>query len=133
MSSLLPNVARMAALQQDCEALLPDMFQACEILKVEAGTVVLGVVGAALAARLKQRLPKLQDGLAKRGWQVSAIRIKVQVAHPPAQPPRAHTARDLPNGAVQAFAQLAETLEESPRNAALKEALRNLVRQRARR
>jgi hypothetical protein len=127
MSTLLPAVLRMAALRQDCAALLPEMFSACEILQMEAGSLVLSVQNAALASKLKQRLPNLQEGLAKRGWQVNAIRIKVQVERPvekPAQPPKA----ELPHNAVVAFATLAESLENTGRNEELKAALRALVR-----
>jgi broad-specificity NMP kinase len=33
---------------------------------------------AAVAAKLRQLQPRLEDRLRDRGWQVSAIRIKVQ-------------------------------------------------------
>jgi hypothetical protein len=79
MASLLPAVSRMAALQKDCAAVLPDMFSACGVLQFESEQLVLSVPNAALTARLKQMLPKLQDALLKRGWQVSAIRLRVQV------------------------------------------------------
>lgn len=127
MSTLLPAIFRMAALRQDCAALLPEMFSACEILQMEAGSLVLSIPNAALASKLKQRLPNLQENLAKRGWQVSAIRIKVQVDRPlekPVQPPKA----ELPRNAVSAFAELAESLEDTGRNEELKAALRALVR-----
>lgn len=127
MSTLLPAVLRMAALRKDCAALLPDMFSACEILQMEAGAMVLSIPNAALASKLKQRLPKLQEGLAKRGWQVNAIRIKVQVDRPVYKPTPAPKA-ELPRQAVSAFADLAESLEDSSRNEDLKSALRALVK-----
>lgn len=127
MSSILPAVTRLAALQQDCAVLLPAMFELCAVLHVDAGQLILAAPNAALAARLKQQLPKLQDGLIKRGWQVNAIRIKLQVVQP-----RQNTAPakqlTLPEQALSSLASLGETLEDTPRNQALKSALAAMVR-----
>ena len=126
MASILPTVTRMAALQKDCFAALPTMFDACTVLLFEAGQLVLSTPNAALAAKLKQQLPKLQDSLLNRGWQVSAIRLKVQVTKnlvksiPSKQ-------LSLPVQAVSALAELGDTLEDSPRNQALKAALMAMV------
>ena len=76
----MPAVTRMAALQKDCAKLLPSMFEACDVLQYDADQLVLSTPNAALAAKLKQQLPKLQAHLVKSGWQVNVIRIKVQVA-----------------------------------------------------
>ncbi len=61
MAVILPTVTRMVALQKDCVAALPAMFDACAVLQFEAGQLVLSTPNAALAAKLKQQLPKLQD------------------------------------------------------------------------
>ena len=126
MASILPTVTRMAALQKDCAATLPTMFDACAVLLFEAGQLVLSTPNAALAAKLKQQLPKLQDSLLKRGWQVSAIRLKVQVTknHDKSIPSKRLS---LPAQAVSALAALGNTLEDSPRNEALKAALNAMV------
>jgi hypothetical protein len=79
MAALLPALARMGTLQQSVAASLPAMFAACQILQFEAGVLVMSAPNAALAARLKQQTPRLQDRLLKDGWQVNSIRIKVQV------------------------------------------------------
>ncbi|NMM26381.1 MAG: hypothetical protein HHJ12_03585 [Glaciimonas sp.] len=122
MAALMPTATRMAALQTDCATALPAMFEACTILQFESGQLVLSTPNAALAAKLKQQLPKLQDLLLKRGWQVSAIRLKVQVVKSleKAIPVKQAT---LSEPARSALAVLADTLENSPRNAALKAAL----------
>lgn len=126
MASILPTVTRMAELQKDCAAALPTMFESCVVLLFDAGQLVLATPNAALAAKLKQQLPKLQDSLLKRGWQVSAIRLKVQVTKilvksiPSKQ-------LSLPAQAVSALAALGNTLENSPRNEALKAALTAMV------
>ena len=127
MAAILPAVTRMAALQKDCAATLPAMFNACAVLQFESDQLVLSTPNAALAAKLKQQLPKLQDKLLKRGWQVNAIRLKVQVTQSleKAAIPK-HLA--LPEQAVSALAALAGTLEDSPRNAALRTAISAMVR-----
>src|SRR3569623_1896690 len=64
-----------------------------------------------------------------RGWQVSAIRLNVQVG----QPAQARSVLPplmqykLPAQAVSALATLGQSLEDSPRNAALKAAIEKLV------
>jgi len=126
MSALLPTVARMAALQKDCAALLPVMFESCAVLQFDADQLTLATPNAALATKLKQQLPKLQDGLLKRGWQVSAIRLKVQVSNNH-EKVNASKTLTLPVQAVSALATLREELEETPRNAALKEAIRQML------
>lgn len=47
---------------------------------IEDSTWCLLVSGNAAAAKLRQLLPLLQAHLADRGWQVTAIRLKVQSA-----------------------------------------------------
>jgi len=91
--------------------------------------LTLAIPNAALAAKLKQQLPKLQDNLLKRGWQVIAIRLKVQVINVVVKPERVpHPG--LSAGAISAFAQLENALEKTPQNSGLKEALKNLVEKR---
>lgn len=127
MAALMPTVTRMAALQKDCAAALPAMFEACAILQFESGELVLSTPNAALAAKLKQQLPKLQDLLRKRGWQINAIRLKVQVVKSLDKALLAKQAT-LSETARSALAVLADTLEDSPRNATLKAALEAMAR-----
>lgn len=127
MAALMPTITRMAALQVDCATALPAMFEACAILQFESGQLVLSTPNAALAAKLKQQLPKLQDFLLQRGWSVQAIRLKVQVA-PALQKIQPVKQSVLPQQARSALAALADTLEDSPRNAALKAAIAAMAR-----
>lgn len=127
MAALLPTVTRMAALQKDCAATLPVMFDACTVLQFESDQLVLSTPNASLAAKLKQQLPKLQEGLQKRGWQVNAIRLKVQVTKIVENSIKPKQLM-LPKQAVSALAELGNTLENSPRNDALKAALSAMVR-----
>lgn len=127
MAALLPAVTRMTALQKDCAETLPAMFVHCAVLQFEAEQLVLSTPNAALATKLKQQLPKLQDALLQRGWQVNAIRLKVQVSKTPA---KSTTSRKLtlPTRAISAFVELNEALDDSPRNQTLKSALAAMMR-----
>jgi hypothetical protein len=127
MAALLPAVARLAALQKDCAAVLPTLFETCSVMHFDAGQLVLATSNNALAARLKQQLPKLQDSLWKRGWQVSAIKIKVQVGKISEKTtPQKQIA--LPTQALGALAVLNESLEGSASNAALKAAISTMLK-----
>jgi hypothetical protein len=127
MASLLPTVARMIALQKDCAAILPEMFSACAVLQFDSDQLTLSTPNAALAAKLKQKLPKLQDALLQHGWKVSAIRLKVQVSNIIEKPIYSKQLQ-LPTQAVCALATLNNVLEDSPRNAALRAAIDIMIR-----
>src|SRR5690606_36555382 len=127
LAMLLPAVTRMASLQRDCAAALPATFAQCAVLQHEADQLVLSVPNAALAARLKQQSPKLQDELLQRGWQVNAIRLKVQVGKTVAKSTTS-SKPVLSVRAVSAFAELDAVLEDSSRNRELKAALAAMVR-----
>jgi hypothetical protein len=127
MAALLPAVKRMAQLQKACAAILPEMFGYCEVLQCNADQLVLGVPNASVAAKLKNRLPKLQDALAGQGWQLSAIRLKIQVGANLLPTPAPVKQLRLPQEAVSALASLGGTLEDSPRNAALRSAIAAMV------
>jgi hypothetical protein len=127
MAALLPAVTRMAALQKDCAATLPAMFVHCAVLQFEDQQLVLSVPNAALVTRMKQQLPKLQDELLLRGWQVNAIRLKVQVSKTPAKSTPSRRPA-LPNLALSAFEELNDSLDDSPRNQTLKNALKTMMR-----
>lgn len=126
MAALLPAVARLIALQKDCSTILPALFDACSVLSFEKEQLVVATPNAALAAKLKQQLPKLQEALLKRGWQVNAIRIKVQVGKI-AEKTAPEKTLTLPAKAISALEDLSQSLEDSPQNQALKNALATLV------
>jgi hypothetical protein len=79
MASLLPAATRMASLQKDVRLILPPMYANCEALSIQEGVLTLAVPSSAVAAKLKQQVPKLQATLQKKGWQVDSVRIKIQV------------------------------------------------------
>lgn len=127
MAALFPAVARLATLQEECSAVLPALFDACTVLRFEADQLTIGAPNAALAAKLKQQLPKLQDRLQQRGWQVNAIRIKVQVSN---IAPEKTKQKELvmPQKALTAFETLKDTLGKEPGNQQLMEALEHMLK-----
>ena len=130
MASLLPAAMRMARLQSDCAAILPVMAGNTDVISFQDGVLVLAVPSSAVAARMKQMLPKLQSSLAGRGWAVESVKLKVQVrrAMPEDKPQMRVLA--LPKTAVQAFEELAESLEDTSQNKDLVAALRRLAEKR---
>ncbi|GAB3539859.1 hypothetical protein GCM10027343_08010 [Noviherbaspirillum agri] len=95
-------------------------------MQFEAGNLVLSTPNAALAAKLKQQLPKLQENLLKRGWQVNAIRIKVQVGKI-AERKTPQKQLVLPDQALTALSDLNNSLHDSPQNQALKNAVAAMI------
>ena len=122
LASLLPTVTRINAIQNACAAVLPTMFPMCSVLHADSEQLVIAVPNAAVASKLKNQLPKLQDNLLKRGWQVNSIRLKVQVITPIDKEEKPKQI-SLSNQALSAFADLEKTLENSPANSTLKAAL----------
>jgi len=129
LAALLPAIERMATLQKDCAVALPSMFQFCEILAFEDGQLLLSTPNASLAAKLKQQLPKLQETLARRGWQVTGVKLKVQMMKP-AEIKEQMRSLSLTEAAVTAFDELGDALEQSPQNATLIAALKAMVARR---
>ncbi|GAC1406636.1 MAG: hypothetical protein NVSMB6_03180 [Burkholderiaceae bacterium] len=127
MAALMPSVTRMVALQKACATALPSMFDTCVVLQFEEGQLVLSTPTAALASRLKQQAPKLQETLLAQGWQVHSIRLKVQVVAISRRAKQVFPPT-LPSIATVAFTQLGAALPDSPRNHSLKAAIEAMVR-----
>lgn len=107
----------VSRLQQSfADALPPGLNQSCRVANVEGSTLVIAVANGAVAAKLKQMLPRLLEKFRenkKQEQQVTVISVLVQPEYfrpPPAPqsgPPRA------PMPAAK-LAELAESLEDSP-------------------
>lgn len=126
LTHLWPAITNNAACQKACVTALPQLFLYCQVLHLEADQLILSAPNSALASKLKQQLPKLLAFLQNAGWQINAIRIKVQV-NPVFQDEPHEKQCQLSNKALQAFSSLEKNLEQSNRNDGLLEALRNLI------
>ena len=131
LASLLPTALRVGNLQRDVKVILPPMYAGCDVLSFQDATLTLAVPSSAVAAKLKQQLPKLQAGLQKKGWQVDNVRIKIQMRPnvPVREEPKPSTLT-LPPTAVEAFEELGDSLPETPQNAALIAAIKRLAERR---
>ena len=129
MARLLPAALRMADLQRDVGLALPAIAGNCDVLSFQEGVLTLAVPSSAVAARLKQQLPKLQGTLLARGWQVNSMRLKVQVTRAMAQQAEPRVL-EMPATAVDAFQELGESLPDTPQNAALVAAVKRLAAKR---
>ncbi len=129
MASLMPAAMRMASLQKDCANALPPMFAQCDVMAFEQGQLLLATPTSAVAARLKQQLPKLQADLQKRGWQVDTIKLKVQVTRV-VGPVVEIRKLAMPDTAVTAFEELGDALEATPQNEKLIAAIKSMAAKR---
>jgi hypothetical protein len=128
-AALLPAAERMVRLTQDLAALLPPTLRAsCDVTAFDDAIVTLRVYSAAVAAKLRQTLPRVQEALNARGWQVDGIRVRVRPrAASPQTVGRATTMHaGISSSGLEAFDALAGSLEESP----LRAAVERLVRRR---
>jgi len=130
LAALLPAAMRIGNLQRDLRVILPPMYAGCDVLSFQDNVLVLAVPSSAVAAKLKQQLPKVQTGLQKKGWQVESVRIKIQVGRALPQPQALKGVLELPPTAVQAFEDLGQSLPETAQNAPLIAALRRLAAKR---
>ncbi|MBI3714330.1 MAG: DUF721 domain-containing protein [Burkholderiales bacterium] len=126
LSPLLPTIKRNLTLKKECSAVLPAIFDSCEVLNLTDDQLVLSIPNAALASKLKQQLPKLQAHLQHRGWQINAIRIKVQVKKTVEKTAPAKQAI-LTHSALSAFKELESNLAANAQNTPLKAALERLL------
>lgn len=129
LAALLPTATKLAKLQADCLAILPAQFTHCSVLNINEGLLHIAVPNAALATRIKQMLPKLQAALTERGWQIAGIKLRIQVEAPAPAAPDVE-GRELSTRALHSFRELNQSLENHPRNEALKQAIQNLLKRR---
>lgn len=128
-AAMLPAAERLVRLRQDLLALMPAPLRGvCDVSGFDDETVNLRVFSASAAAKLRQTLPRLRDGLLDRGWKVNAIRVRVQprvlVEESSSWKPQQGT--DMSAAGVSAFAALDRDLDadESPLKAAVARLLR---------
>jgi hypothetical protein len=128
---LLPTAERLMRLRDDLMAAMPaPLRSSCDITGLDGETVLLRVTSASVAAKLRQTLPRLEEGLAARGWKVAGIRVRVR-PRPTESDPVAWLSADRPaisDRGVAAFEDLGRGLDESP----LRAAVERLVSRRAR-
>lgn len=124
-AALLPAAQRNLRLGQDTLALLPAALRdGCEVAGCDDAIVILRVSSAGAAAKLRQTLPRLLEGLIGRGWQVSLIRVRVQPGAPNREAREKKNDAAISPGGLAAFADLRAALTDSPLQAAVDRLIR---------
>ncbi len=97
----------------------PELTQACCVKQLREGTLTLLAENAAIAAKLKQLAARLLTSYQKQRWQVTAIRIEVQVTQTVRAPAAKREPKSLSIETIENLERLARQLEDSPLKAAL--------------
>jgi len=121
IAALLPQAERLIELRRIYSEIMPQQLsRSSSIVNYKQEIVVIFAENNAIAAKIKLLSPRLVNDFAKRGLQVTGIRLEVQ----PRQTPRAETlkkhAKLSPAGAASLEA-LAKSLPESKLKQALAE------------
>ena len=125
------RLQRASRLQQTfADALPPGLNMSCRVAAVEGSTLIIAAANGAVAAKLKQMLPRLLEKFRqnkKQEQEVTAISVLVQPDYfkPEPAPRTGPTREPMPSNMV---AELAESLEESP----LKTTMERIRKQRER-
>ena len=127
LSGMLPNVARLTALQKACEQLLPEHFTFSEILQLEKSQLTIGVPNQATAAKLRQKLPLLQTELESAGWPVETIRVKVKLKKR-IQVPQTPQKEPLPPTVIEELGKLEMHLAQSGTHPSLMDAIHTMLK-----
>ena len=124
LRQLADEARRIAELQQVFLEIAPQpLTQACCVKQLRAGTLLLMAENAAIAAKVKQVFPRVLAFYQKLGWEVTSIRVEVQVTETAPRPGAGPTRTRLSIETIDNLERLAAGLEDSP----LKQALTNLV------
>lgn len=126
VADLMHMAKQLMEIENDCNRLLPAWFSNCHILKLENGTLLIGVPNQAVTARLRQKSPFLQEKLGQKGWPVNTIRLKIRFSpNPVTQKPAAR--KSLPQQAYESFSELYKQFERNETHSPLTRALHQLV------
>lgn len=129
LKALARQAQRLRDLQQFLlEATPSALARASRVANLKAGTLVILAENAAVAAKLRQLAPRIQTHFNERGFEVTGIRVDVQVKPHKIKAEDDVTKPSLPPDAIKDFAALSDALPASP----LKSALDRLVARRGR-
>ena len=124
--TLMHTAKQLMEIENACNRILPVWFSNCHILKLENGTLLVGVPNQAVAARIRQKIPFLQNRLGLKGWPVHTVRLKVSFLQ--------NLYREKPVGkknlspkAYESFSKLYEQFEQNDTYSPLTRALHQLI------
>jgi hypothetical protein len=117
---LMPKVQALTTLQRHFISVAPPHLAQSgqiQVLGLHFGTLSIAVANASVAAKLRQLAPELAVLMHSKGFEVSGIRVKVQVSFDRLQPkPAPHR---LSKTAQKALHEFCQNLDESPLKLAL--------------
>ena len=105
---------------------LAELTRASRVGYIKAGTLYLLADHAAVAAKLRQLLPRLLPKFSKLQPEITGIKVEVQVKHSPQQLRDNLKKNPLPVESIKYFEILSHTIN----NPGLKSAINNLVQKR---
>jgi hypothetical protein len=130
LAALRDKTQRLLALQRayvDCTPVeLADITKASRVGYLKAGTLYILADNAAVAAKLRQLLPRLLPLFRKLEAEVTVIRVDVQPKSPPNAPPVHSNKEELPIDYIEHLTEASKTIT----NPDLKFAVTNLIRNR---
>ena len=122
LQELLQQTQKLQALQQAWNEVAPKpLAAASRVGAVRQQTLIVYANNGAVAGKLRQLVPSLLEKIQKRGVEVTAIRVDVQVeALPPGKKQKDLT---VSHNALSSLEKLEQSLDDSP----LKNALHTLI------
>ena len=124
LRSLTQEVERNADLHRVLLDFAPsELTRACWVKQLRDGILTVSAENAAIAAKLKQLTARLLTAYQNQRFEVTLIRIEVQVRKSEAALPAKREARQLSTETIRSLDRLANDLEDSP----LKQALTTLA------
>ena len=124
LRALARRARRIAELQQAFLKIAPQpLTQTCRIKQLRAETLFVLAENAASAAKLKQLAPSLLNAYQRQGFQVTSIRVEVQVTEAMPSTATKFRRKRLSIESIENLERLAAELDDSP----LKQALTNLA------
>jgi hypothetical protein len=120
LRALTEQARRLAELQQVFLKVAPQsLTQASCVKLLRAQTLVLLAGNAAVAAKLKQLVPRLLTAYGKQAFEITSIHVEVQVDDGSQQPPTSRRTRRLSTESIKDLEALADGMEDSPLKRAL--------------
>ena len=119
LQALNRELRQLAALQSALAEVLPgNLATSTSVALVKAGELILVADNGAVAAKLKQMAPRVLSSLRQRGYEITGIRLQVQVRIRDNPLPQKQIS--LSSEARNAIDSLSGQLDPSPLKAALK-------------
>ena len=118
LQALNRELRQLAALQSALAEVLPDnLATSASVAMVKAGELILVADNGAVAAKLRQMAPRILSSLRQRGYEITGIRLQVQVRTRDNPLPQKQIS--LSSEARNAIDSLSSQLDPSPLKAAL--------------